>query len=86
MIGGAAPCTSPNLMASYVRVLVGERISTRALATSQAYYVIRGSGSTTSEHGRVTWNTGDLFVVPKTDGQLVHECSAADAHDGATPR
>ncbi|KAH8073058.1 hypothetical protein JL721_3033 [Aureococcus anophagefferens] len=62
MIGGAAPCTSPNLMASYVRVLVGERISTRALATSQAYYVIRGSGSTTSEHGRVTWNTGDLFV------------------------
>ena len=83
MIGGAAPCTSPNLMASYVRVLVGEEISTRALATSQAYYVIRGSGSTTSEHGRVTWNTGDLFVVPKTDGQLVHECSAAEAHDGA---
>ncbi|KAH8053321.1 hypothetical protein JL722_9545 [Aureococcus anophagefferens] len=83
MIGGAAPCTSPNFMASYVRVLVGERISTRALATSQAYYVIRGGGSTTSEHGRVTWNTGDLFVVPKTDGQLVHECSAAEAHDGA---
>ena len=73
MIGGAAPCTSPNLMASYVRVLVGERISTAALATSQAYYVIRGSGATTSEHGRVTWNTGDLFVVPKTDGQLVHD-------------
>lgn len=82
LLGGVGPCTSPNLMASYVRVLVGESLSTAATATSQAYYVIRGSGRTTSEHGVVSWGTGDLFVVPKTDGALVHECLGAEAFGG----
>jgi len=83
VLGGEGPCTSPNLMASYVRILVGEKISTEAKATSQAYYVIRGSGTTCSEHGTVEWSTGDLFVVPKTDGLLRHACSGAEAHGGA---
>jgi len=83
VLGGDGPCTSPNLLASYVRILVGEAISTEARATSQAYYVIRGSGATTSEHGRVAWSTGDLFVVPKTDGPLAHACDGAEAHGGA---
>ena len=63
-------CTSPNLMASFVRVLVGESIETVANATSQAFYVIRGQGETTSEHGTVSWSTGDMFVVPVTKGGL----------------
>ncbi len=83
LLGGEGPCTSPNLMASYVRIVTGESITTQAKATSQAYYVIRGSGSTTSEHGVVKWATGDLFVVPKTDGSLQHSCSSAEAHAGA---
>ena len=55
-------CTSPNLMASFVRVKTGESIETKANATSQAFYVIRGAGTTTSEHGTVSWGFGDLFV------------------------
>jgi gentisate 1,2-dioxygenase len=71
-------CTSPNLMASFVRVCVGESIDTTATATSQAFYVIRGAGETTSEHGTVSWSEGDLFVVPVTTGSLKHICTAAE--------
>ena len=35
------PATSPNLLASFVRVTEGEEFRTRAVATSQAFYVIR---------------------------------------------
>ena len=42
--------TSPNLMASFIRINVGDAIPTKATATSQAFYVIRGNGTTTSEH------------------------------------
>ena len=76
-------CTSPNLMASFVRVLEGESIDTAANATSQAFYVIRGDGETSSEHGTVSWSTGDLFVVPVTKGSLTHSCSSAEMHGGA---
>jgi hypothetical protein len=44
-------CTSPNLMASFVRICVGDTVDTAANATSQAFYVIRGEGETSSEHG-----------------------------------
>ena len=76
-------CTSPNLMASFVRVLVGESIETVANATSQAFYVIRGQGETTSEHGTVSWSTGDMFVVPVTKGGLTHTCIVAEDKGGA---
>jgi gentisate 1,2-dioxygenase len=77
-------CTSPNLMASFVRVVEGESIATAAVATSQAFYVIRGSGETSSaEHGVVRWGAGDLFVVPVTPGALTHKCTSADSHGGA---
>lgn len=71
-------CTSPNLMASFVRVCEGESIDTTANATSQAFYVIRGNGETSSEHGTVSWGTGDLFVVPMTKGALTHSCASAE--------
>ena len=76
-------CTSPNLMASFVRVCVGDSIHTKANATSQAFYVIRGEGSTLSAHGEISWSTGDLFVVPVTKGDLIHHCASAEAHGGA---
>lgn len=37
-------CTSPNLMASFLRVEVGTNLGTKAIASSQAFYVIRGTG------------------------------------------
>ena len=76
-------CTSPNLMASFVRIVEGESIETNANATSQAFYVIRGSGESESEHGKITWSTGDMFVVPVTQGAIKHACTGAEAHGGA---
>ena len=70
--------TSPNLMASFVRIRTGESIETSANATSQAFYVIRGEGETTGEHGSVSWSEGDLFVVPVTKGALNHVCTEAE--------
>ncbi|TFJ80325.1 hypothetical protein NSK_008330 [Nannochloropsis salina CCMP1776] len=67
--------TSPNLLAAYVRVLRGESIETQACATSQAFYVIRGQGkSTSTEHSlQVTYKEGDLFVMPHAAGPILHE-------------
>jgi quercetin dioxygenase-like cupin family protein len=71
--------TSPNLMASFVRINPGDEISTDATATSQAFYIIRGSGSSVTEHGTITWGEGDLFVVPASDAAIVHRGTADTA-------
>jgi gentisate 1,2-dioxygenase len=76
-------CTSPNLMASFLRVEKGDTLDTRAVASSQAFYVIRGSGVTSGEHGSITWSTGDLFVVPVTEGAMQHTCVDGDGNSGA---
>lgn len=66
------PATSPNLMASFLRIVGGESLDTHATATSQAFYVIRGSGKSSSEHGEVSWGEGDLFVMPSTSSVVKH--------------
>lgn len=76
-------CTSPNLLASFLRICVGDSIETSANATSQAFYVIRGNGMTKSEHGVISWETGDLFVVPVTNGIIIHECLSVEEYGGA---
>tara|TARA_Y100000389_G_scaffold23604_1_gene20259 strand:+ start:221 stop:1210 length:990 start_codon:yes stop_codon:yes gene_type:complete len=76
-------CTTPNLMAAFVRICVGESVDTEANATSQAFYVIRGKGSTSSEYGEIAWNTGDLFVVPAAKGAIAHKCVEAEHFGGA---
>lgn len=57
-LGVSYAATSPNLLASYLRVCAGEALSSQAVATSQAFYVIRGAGSTSSEFGMVNWSEG----------------------------
>jgi hypothetical protein len=66
-------------MASFVRINPGDEISTDATATSQAFYIIRGSGSSVTEHGTITWGEGDLFVVPASDAAIVHRGTADTA-------
>jgi gentisate 1,2-dioxygenase len=60
------PATAPNLLASFVRVLVGDTVPTSVEygATSQTFYVIHGSGNSTTREGSVHWSKGDLFVLP----------------------
>ena len=67
------PATSPNLMASFLRLNPGESLETQATATSQAFYVIRGSGvSRSSEHGEIEWSQGDMFVIPQSEVLMTH--------------
>jgi len=87
--------TSPNLLAGFVRVLEKHSLETSVdfAATSQAFYVIRGSGASETRAGRVAWQAGDLFVLPyfgdasapacTSGGQCVrHECESEPEHGG----
>jgi len=82
-------CTSPNLMASFLRIRVGDSINTQACnATSQAFYVIRGFGRTLTrnEDGveeTISWSSGDMFCYPCTRFEMIHSCTSADSHGGA---
>ena len=74
--------TTPNLLASFVRVVGGETVATEAQATSQAFYVIRGKGTTAcGEHGAIPWAAGDMVVLPKCNGACAH--AAAAGHDAS---
>jgi gentisate 1,2-dioxygenase len=67
-------------MAHFIRINPGESIESRATATSQAFYIIRGEGSSvSSDHGRVSWSEGDLFVFPASEGNVIHEATADSA-------
>lgn len=72
------PATTPNLMASFLRVCAGESLKTEASCSSEMFYVIRGSGTTETEWGVTQWSEGDLFVIPST-AQAVHSASADSA-------
>eukprot|EP00747_Dinoflagellata_sp_TGD_P162424 gnl/TRDRNA2_/TRDRNA2_180016_c0_seq1.p1 gnl/TRDRNA2_/TRDRNA2_180016_c0~~gnl/TRDRNA2_/TRDRNA2_180016_c0_seq1.p1 ORF type:complete len:419 (+),score=29.66 gnl/TRDRNA2_/TRDRNA2_180016_c0_seq1:76-1257(+) len=57
--------TAPNLLASFLRVQEGEELDSGVeWATSQSFYVIRGSGFSETRAGRIEWTEGDLFVLP----------------------
>lgn len=64
--------TSPNVMTSFLKICDKETLETEATATSQAFYVIRGSGTSQSEFGEITWSEGDLFVLPATEAMVSH--------------
>jgi len=87
--GGNVACTAPNLMASFLRIVVGDGLDTLVPnATSQAFYVIRGSGKTTYRHedGKeetISWSTGDMLTVPVTATVMTHVCTTAEEHGGA---
>ncbi len=58
------PITSPNLSAAFVRIEAGKEIITSVNATSQLFYVIRGSGKTERGDLSIAWSEGDFMVVP----------------------
>lgn len=62
--------TSPNLMASFLRICPGDTLKTVAGASSQMFYVIRGRGRTQMEKGTIEWKTGDLFTLPSLPDAL----------------
>jgi len=69
------PATSPNLMANYLHIREGDNLKTDAKATSQVFYVIRGSGRTQMKNGIIEWKEGDLFTLPSVPDAL-HSASS----------
>jgi gentisate 1,2-dioxygenase len=63
-MGMSWQATSPNLMASFLRIKAKETLDTQASATSQLFYVIQGTGKSTASFGSIDWSQGDLFVLP----------------------
>ena len=66
--------TSPNLAASFIKILPGEKLETTANATSELYYVIRGQGISKRKDLEINWKKGDFFVVPG-GGTALHEAT-----------
>jgi len=66
------PATSPNLLASFLRICQNESLETKSKSSSQAFYVIRGSGVSTCDADSIDWSEGDLFLFPSTKSVAVH--------------
>jgi gentisate 1,2-dioxygenase len=70
ILGCQGPATSPSLCASFVHVCPGDAHITDANATSQLFFVMRGSGSTRVADGsagvgtEIPWRAGDIFTLP----------------------
>ena len=56
--------TGPSVLANFVRIKAGESLPTSAIATSEFFYVIKGSGHTETENGSISWSEGDIFALP----------------------
>lgn len=60
----SSPATTPSLSASFLRIEAGDVLDTHANATSELFYVIRGSGTSTIGDREISWAQGDFFTVP----------------------
>ncbi|MDX8405850.1 MAG: hypothetical protein R8K50_06835 [Mariprofundus sp.] len=70
--------TAPGLLANYVRICAGEQITTKVSATSELFFVMRGSGRSETENGTITWHQGDAFTLPVNQG-VTHYADADSA-------
>ncbi|MDX8381790.1 MAG: hypothetical protein R8M14_06735 [Ghiorsea sp.] len=77
--------TSPNLLANYIRIQPSENIHTHVVATSEIFFVMRGSGYTQTKLGKIQWSEGDSFTLPCNEG-VTHFAAKDSAlywtHDG----
>jgi gentisate 1,2-dioxygenase len=74
-LGTTGPATGPGLLASFMRIVAGESVTTRTIATSELYYVMQGHGRTMLGEGELEWEQGDFFTLPAGS----HATHAADA-------
>jgi gentisate 1,2-dioxygenase len=58
------PATTPLVLARYARIRAGDNLATTFGASGIICYVITGAGSTDAGTEQLTWQTGDLFILP----------------------
>lgn len=78
----ANPATTPNLLASFIRIVVGETVVASAVCTSSIFYVLRGTGTLLVDGETMSWQSGDLLAMPG-DVEVSLTCTSAEEHDAA---
>ncbi len=66
------PATTPELLARYLVIRPGERLSHRFQATGEMHYVLKGAGRSTSGGVTLEWRAGDGFCFPG-GAETVHQ-------------
>lgn len=69
-LGCEGPATSPALCANFIRIVKGS-VMTTAEATSQLFFVYKGSGRTDACGETIHWTKGDYMVLP-AHGHAMH--------------
>jgi len=63
-LGCPSPATGPGLIANFVRIVTRDVVHLDPLATSQVFYVIRGSGAAVQGKHKVPFVKGSFFTLP----------------------
>ena len=71
-LGCPGPATSPSLCASFLHIHAHQTLSVHPNASSQLYFVLRGSGQTRFGAKVFPWETGDFLTLP-AGSEAVHE-------------
>ncbi len=58
------PATTPAILARYVKIRPGEKISHNFIASGEVYYALEGNGESSNGNDLVTWGPGDVFCFP----------------------
>jgi gentisate 1,2-dioxygenase len=77
VLGTPYPATTPTLLLRYLRLRAGERLTTRWVASSEVYYVLRGAGQSDCGGDSIRWRTGDVFCFPGA-GKTEHRSLGED--------
>lgn len=72
-LGTAYQATTPLVLARYAKIRAGESLRTEFVASGVVVYVIVGSGNSTCGTEPVSWQAGDVFVLP---GNVEHRHNA----------
>lgn len=71
-LGLSHPATSPLLLAGYLRVNAGEKLTVSRVATGEIHVVLAGMGETRKGGDRVRWSGGDIFCLPGGEAPAEH--------------
>lgn len=60
----ASPATGPGLLANFIRIVAGDQLPIDPVATSQIFYVLKGTGVAVQGDARVPFTKGAFFALP----------------------
>lgn len=63
-LGSAWLATTPTMLARYIVARAGESLDKQAAASGLTHYVLRGSGTVSSDGDEFAWSQGDAFCLP----------------------